>query len=115
MPLRGTLSALQHVLNGSSKKVDIELVDTQQNMTRDSTSDVLKMATHLLENQVSSEQVDCTSPPFQDATENGFAKMSDTWLKHVITHNGHSSDNDNQHQHHLHRELELDYELHHVK
>ena len=81
----------------AAKKVDksLELVDTQQNTTRDATSDVLKMATHLLENQVSSEHVDRTSPTFQD----GFAKMCDT---------GHSSDYDNQHQHHLHREMELD-------
>ena len=80
-------------------------------MTRDSTGDVLKMATHLLENKVSSEQVDRTSPAFKDATENGFVKMSDTWLKHVITRTGQSSDDDIQHQHHLHREIELDYHV----
>ena len=69
------------------------------------------MTRHLMDHQVTVQTTGRTSPPFKDATGDGFKKMSQSWLKQVLTQ-APALDDDPQPT--LQGDIELDYELHDV-
>ena len=90
-------------------------VSGQPNTTRDASADIHKVSMHLLENGVTPPQTSRTSPPFRDITEDGFSKISQTWLQQVLTPVPDMEDASNNEQQTLHRNMaDFDYELHHV-
>ena len=83
--------------------------------TRDASADIRKVSMHLLHNGVTTPQTNRTSPPFRDITEDGFSKISETWLKQVLTPAPDIEDTRTSEQQTLHgNTTEFDYELHHV-
>ena len=78
---------------------------------RDSSGDIRRMTHHLLEKKVTSSQDGRTSPPFCDITEDGFAKMSPSWLKQALAHSEETAEIPDQQQQHL-QDTEMDYVLH---
>ena len=76
---------------------------------RDSGNDVMKMATHLRENEVHLVIGDRSSPGFADPTENGWKKISTTtWLKNTLSRSLETETSDNLQADH---EVDLNYEL----
>ena len=68
----------------AAKKADHEFELTPpstRHTTRDSSVDVRKV---LLENGIPAPQTSCITSPFRDVTKDGFAKISQTWLKQVL-------------------------------
>lgn len=52
--------------------------------THDANKDVSIMVSHLVDKDVIIEVADCRSPPFLDPTENGWKKLTKTWLRDVL-------------------------------
>lgn len=105
-----SLSAL--FLMEAAKKADKEFHAhrTTAHTTRDADKDILKITTHLLDNQVTSVMEDRTTPTFKDPTDDGMAKMCNTsWVKEILAK---SADDDlDEEQREYSREVDLDYEI----
>ena len=103
----------------AAKKADREFQlrpRSTKHTTRDATADIRKVSMHLLANGVTTSQTSRTHPPFRDITEDGFSKMSQTWLKHILTPVPEpDTSTSNNEQQTLHGDVtDFDYELHHV-
>ena len=103
----------------AAKKADREFElhpRSSKHTTCDAASDIRKVSLHLIENDVTSLKTGRTSPAFRDVTENGFAKMTQAWLDHLLVPlpNVESSGVESEHQTLQEDILDLDYELHHV-
>ena len=71
----------------AAKKADQEFGITprsSKHTTRDASADIRKITAHLLEHKVTVPQESRTTPTFRDVTEDGFGKMSQSWLKQVL-------------------------------
>ena len=102
----------------AAKKADIEFElhpRSSKHTTSDAASDIRKVSLHLLENEVTSIKTGRTNPAFRDVTEDGFSKMSQAWLDHLLVPLPNvESTVDSEHQALQEDILDLDYELHHV-
>ena len=77
---------------------------------RESDNDIIKMVTHLTQNQVHILDTNRKSPVFTDPTETGWKKIgTTTWLKDTLSRSLEVDDDSGDL--HLEQELDLDYEL----
>lgn len=102
----------------AAKKADHEFElspPSTRHTTRDSSADVHKVSMHLLENGVTAPQTSRITPPFRDVTEDGFAKISQTWLKQVLRPTPDTEETSSIEHQNLHGNTsDFDYELYHV-
>ena len=67
----------------AAKKADREFglyLRSTRHTTRDAAADIRKISLHLIENFVTIPKADRTGPAFRDPTEDGFSKITPTWL-----------------------------------
>lgn len=98
----------------AAQKADKEFGLTQRSGRHtiyDASSDIRKITLLLLEKSVTTPQHGRTGFHFQDATEEGFGKMTLAWLKRVLTPA--PQDSTFSERQPL-EENAMDYELHHV-
>lgn len=50
----------------------------------DASKDIVTMTRHLLDKAVTTELAERQSPPFVDPTENGWKKLTKTWLRETL-------------------------------
>ena len=102
----------------AAKKADMEFElhpRSTQHKTRDAADDIKEVSVHPMENGVTLPKTGHTSPPFRDVTEDGFSKVSQTWLDHVLRPAPIiKSSIDSELQTLQESTIDLDYELHHV-
>ena len=101
----------------AAKKADREFglnPRSTRHTTRDASADIRKVATHLLENDVTAPQTSRTNPPFRDVTEDGFSNMSAMWLKKVLTPTPDIDTTTSEQQTLRGNTTDFDHELHHV-
>jgi len=99
----------------AAKKADQEFgvaPTSSRHTVRDASADIRKMAVHLLEYHVTTQKPGRNSPPFNDSTNDGFKKMSLTWLKHILTQA--EGNEDDTEQQSTQKEVDLDYEIFNV-
>ena len=99
----------------AAKKADKEFglsPRSSRHTTRDASADIRKIALNLLENEVTTQKKNRTTPQFRDLTEDGFTKMSQSWLRKILTPiPSPPEDTDQILQDRL---ADTNYELHHV-
>ena len=96
----------------AAKKADQEFgvaPTSSRHTVRDASADIKKMAVHLYHVTTQSR---VNSPPFNDSTNDGFKKMSLTWLKHILTQA--EGNEDDTEQQNTQKEVDLDYEIFNV-
>ena len=75
-------------LMDAAKKADREFGVSQQSgkhTVREAITDITKMAKHLTEHQVTTVMSSRTTPSFHDATEDGWKKLTKSWLDQFLT------------------------------
>lgn len=78
---------------------------------RDATTDVRKIAAHLIENKVIVEMPDCTTPPFINPSDKGFEKLCNSaWIDGILSKSLIEEVNIEEHG-----EVDFNYELYDVQ
>lgn len=99
----------------AAKKADKEFgvpSRSTKHTIREASADIKNMAMHLINHKVTVQTTGCTSSPFRDVTDDGFKKMSQSWLKQALTQAAAPPDDDQELT--LQGDIQLDYELHDV-
>ena len=64
---------------------EFEAHRTTAHTIRDANKDILKISTQLISNSVACTVQNCTSPAFQDPTDDGLAKICNTsWVNNIL-------------------------------